>query len=149
MVTLFCPPWCIPDLHTKSLFEKRDLVRFWTWMEWDLPFPWLKEVKTNSCTKRIYNSLNIHHWTKTQNQYIHGSLKIDVVTWNSHYNTHIMIKYLLFQCTSHIILALWTHILKTNFGNTHIELLNLSSLKMFTYAIPKLYLKPTLFENPM
>jgi hypothetical protein len=38
---------------------------------------------------------------------------------------------------------------KTNFGNTHIELLNLPSLKMFTYAIPGLYLKPTMSENPM
>jgi hypothetical protein len=38
---------------------------------------------------------------------------------------------------------------KTNFGNTYIEVLNLSSLKMFTYAIFKLYLKPTMYENPM
>jgi len=30
--------------------------------------------------------------------------------------------------------------IKTNFGNTHIELLNLPSLKMFTYAIFELYL---------
>ncbi len=29
-VTLFCPPWCILDVHTKSLFEKGDLVGFWT-----------------------------------------------------------------------------------------------------------------------
>jgi len=39
--------------------------------------------------------------------------------------------------------------IKTNFGNTHIELLNLPSLKMFTYAIFGLYLKLTMFENPM
>jgi hypothetical protein len=36
----------------------------------------------------------------------------------------------------------------TNFGNTHIELLNLPSLKMFTYAIPRLYLKPITSETP-
>jgi hypothetical protein len=39
--------------------------------------------------------------------------------------------------------------IKTNIGNTHIELLNLPSLEMFTYAIFGLYLKPTMFENPM
>jgi hypothetical protein len=38
--------------------------------------------------------------------------------------------------------------IKTNFDNTHIELLNLPSLKMFTYAIPGLYLKPTMFKTP-
>jgi hypothetical protein len=38
---------------------------------------------------------------------------------------------------------------KTNLGNTHIELLNLPSFKMFTYAILGLYLKPTMFENPI
>jgi hypothetical protein len=38
---------------------------------------------------------------------------------------------------------------KTNFTNTHIELLKLPLLKMFTYAIPELYFKPTMFENPM
>jgi hypothetical protein len=38
---------------------------------------------------------------------------------------------------------------KTNFVNTHIELLNLPSLKMFTYAIFALHFKPTMFENPM
>jgi hypothetical protein len=39
--------------------------------------------------------------------------------------------------------------IETNFGNTHIEVLNLPSLKMFTYAIPGLYFKPTMSENPM
>jgi hypothetical protein len=39
--------------------------------------------------------------------------------------------------------------IKTNLGNTHIELLNLSSFKMFTYAILGLYFKPTMSENPM
>jgi hypothetical protein len=39
--------------------------------------------------------------------------------------------------------------IKINFGNTHIELLNLPSLKIFTYAILRLYLKPIVFENPM
>jgi hypothetical protein len=39
--------------------------------------------------------------------------------------------------------------IKTNFGNTHTKLLNLPSLKMFPYAIPALYPKPTMFENPM
>jgi len=29
-LTLFCPPWHNLDLHTKSLFEKGDLVGFWT-----------------------------------------------------------------------------------------------------------------------
>jgi hypothetical protein len=38
---------------------------------------------------------------------------------------------------------------KTNLGNTHIELLNLPSFKMFTYAMPGLYLKLTMSENPM
>jgi hypothetical protein len=38
---------------------------------------------------------------------------------------------------------------KTKFGNTHIELLNLPSLKMFTYAILEMYLKPTMSKNPM
>jgi hypothetical protein len=38
---------------------------------------------------------------------------------------------------------------KTNFDNTHIELLNLPSLKMFTYAIPELYLKSIKYKNPM
>ncbi len=28
---------------------------------------------------------------KPKMQYLHGSLQIDVMTWNSHYNTHIMI----------------------------------------------------------
>ncbi len=37
---------------------------------------------------------------------------------------------------------------KTNFGNTHIELLNLPSLKMFTYAIFGLYFKPTMSKTP-
>ncbi len=37
---------------------------------------------------------------------------------------------------------------KTNFGNTHIELLNLPSLKKFTYVIPGLYLKPIMSKNP-
>jgi len=38
---------------------------------------------------------------------------------------------------------------KTNFGNTYIELLNLASLKMFTYVILRLYFKPIMCENPM
>jgi hypothetical protein len=38
---------------------------------------------------------------------------------------------------------------KTNFGNTHIELLNLPSLKIFSYAIFVLYLKPIMSENLM
>jgi hypothetical protein len=39
--------------------------------------------------------------------------------------------------------------IKTNFGNTHIELLNFPSLKMFKNAIPGLYFKPTMSKNPM
>ncbi len=39
--------------------------------------------------------------------------------------------------------------IKTNFGTTHIELLNLPSLKIFIYVIPGLYLKPIMCENPM
>jgi hypothetical protein len=38
---------------------------------------------------------------------------------------------------------------KTNFDNIHTELLNLPSLKMFPYAIPALYLKPTMSKNAM
>ncbi len=68
MVTLFCPPWRISDLHTKSLFEKGDLVGFWTWMEWDFgTLPMIERSRINFCIKIIYNSINIHHWTKTQN----------------------------------------------------------------------------------
>ncbi len=37
---------------------------------------------------------------------------------------------------------------KINFGNTHIELLNLPSLKMFTYVIPGLYLNPQCLKTP-
>ncbi len=68
MVTFFCPPWHTPDLHTKFLFKKKDLVGFWTWMEWDFGnLPMIEGSRTNSCTKTIYYYLNIHHWTKTQN----------------------------------------------------------------------------------
>jgi hypothetical protein len=55
------------------------------------PFTWLKGSMTNSYTKRIHNSKSIHHWTKPKMQYLHKSLKIDIMTWNSHCNTHIMI----------------------------------------------------------
>ncbi len=151
MVTLFCPPWRILDIHTKSLFEKGDLVGFWTWMEWDFgTFPMIEGNRTNSYTKRIYNFINIHHWTKTPKCNTYMALlkpmlwlgifiiipiswyKIPTVPMYITYNTCIMNPYS-----------------KTNFGNTHIELLNLPSLKMFTYAIPRLYLKPTTFKNPM
>jgi hypothetical protein len=30
MVILFGPPWRIPNVHNKSLFEKKDFVGFWT-----------------------------------------------------------------------------------------------------------------------
>jgi hypothetical protein len=86
-------------------------------MEWDFgTLPMIERSKTNSCTKIIYNSINIVIEQKTKVQYIHG----------------IMNPYT-----------------KTNFGNTHIELLNLPSLKMFTYAILGFYLKPTMSKNPM
>jgi hypothetical protein len=38
---------------------------------------------------------------------------------------------------------------KTNFGNIHIELLNPPLLKMLTYVILALYIKPIMFESPM
>jgi hypothetical protein len=37
-------------------------------MEWDFgTLPMIEGSRTNSCTKIIYNSINIHHGTKTQN----------------------------------------------------------------------------------
>jgi hypothetical protein len=63
-------------------------------------------------------------------QYLHGSLKIDVVIWNTLYNTHIMIQITYyFQCISHTISALRTHIVKQ------------------TLAIPTLSYKPSINED--
>jgi len=39
--------------------------------------------------------------------------------------------------------------IKINFGDTHIELLNPPSLKMFTYVILGLYFKPTMSKTPI
>ncbi len=151
MVTLFCPPRCILNLHIKSLFEKNDLVGFWTWMEWDFgTLPMIEGSRTNSCTKINYNSINIHHETKTQkcNTYM---VPLKLMLWlgipitipTSWYKVPIVLMYITYN------ICIMNSYSKKKFGNTHIELLNLPSLKMFTYATPRLYLKPTMSKNPM
>ncbi len=131
MFTLFCPSWCIPDVHTKSLFEKLDLVGFWTWMEWDFGTLPMIEGKLDKFAY-LHSSLKLTFWF---------GIPITIPTW--WYKIHIVPMYITYNTC---IMNPYT---KTNFGNTHTELLNLPSLKMFTYAIPTLYLKPTMFKNPM
>ncbi len=61
------------------------------WNEILESFPWLKKSNTNSSTKRIQILKTFIIEQKPKMQYLHGSFKIDVVTWNSHCNTDIMI----------------------------------------------------------
>jgi len=62
------PSMAYPRPSCQVLVWKRGLVGFWIWMEWDFGIlSMIEGSRTNSCTKKIYNSINIHHWTKTQN----------------------------------------------------------------------------------
>jgi hypothetical protein len=93
MFTLFCPPWCIPNVHTKSLFKKKRLGGVLDMIGmgfWNPSHDWMEVGQILALRKFIILKTFIIEQNPKM-QYLHNSFKINTMTWNSHCNIHIMI----------------------------------------------------------